>query len=239
MDGRHTVGSRGVGTRGTRLVGATLAVAGVLLLTACGDDVVSTPQSSVTGAPGSGTASITPSTPGGDAALEARAKAHFIPLAALGEGWRESQPPPAGFGLTVCGVDIEPEQPAGSARQRFAKSGVGPFVAQYVQAHREGLAAEVVTALKAALPTCTTFETRGESPTSPVTRFTIDKVPFADVSENAVVWRMTSQGERPVTQDVALLADGEFLIGVVSYRAGDAPDPATITTAVAAVPTEG
>ena len=168
MSRRHTVGSRGVGTRGARLVGTTLAVAGMLLMTACGDDVVSTPQSSVTGAPGSGTASATPSTPGGDAALEARAKAHFIPLTALGEGWRESQPPPPGFGLTVCGVDIEPEQPAGSARQRFARSGVGPFVAQYVQAHRDGLAAEVVTALKAALPTCTTFETRGESPTSPV-----------------------------------------------------------------------
>ena len=239
MSGRHTVGSRGVETRGTRSVLAALAVAGVLLMTACGDDVVTTSQSSVTGATGSGTASATPGTPGGDADLEARAKAHFIPLAALGEGWRESQPPPAGFGITVCGVDIEPEQPAGSARQRFARSGVGPFVAQYVQAHRQGLAAAVVTALQAALPTCTSFETRGESPTSPVTRFTIEKVAFADVPDDAVVWRMTSQGERPVTQDVALVADGEFLIGVVSYRAGDAPDPATITTAVAAVPTRG
>ena len=148
-------------------------------------------------------------------------------------------PPPAGFGITVCGVDIEPEQPAGSARQRFARSGVGPFVAQYVQAHRDGLAAEVVTALKAALPTCTTFETRGEAPTRPVTRFAIEQVSFADVPANAVGWRMTSQGDRPVTQDVALLADGEFLIGVVSYRAGDAPDPETITAAVAAVPTKG
>ena len=207
MSGRHTVGSRGVETRGTRLVLAALAVAGVLLMTACGDDVVTTSQSSVTGATGSGTASATPGTPGGDADLEARAKAHFIPLAALGEGWRESQPPPAGFGITVCGVDIEPEQPAGSARQRFARSGVGPFVAQNVQAHRQGLAAE--------------------------------EVAFAGVPDDAVGWRMASQGERPVTQDGALVADGEFLIGVVSYRAGDAPDPATITTAVAAVPTRG
>jgi hypothetical protein len=136
----------------------------------------------------------------------------------------------------VCGVDIEPEQPLGSARQRFTTSGVGPFVAQYVQAHRDGLGDEVVRALKAALPTCTTFETRGESPTSPVTRFAIDKVAFAEVPDNVVVWRMTSQGEQPVTQDVALVADGEFLIGVVSYVAGSPPDPAVISAAVAGIP---
>lgn len=239
MAGLRDVQFLAMGTRRGRSAGIVLALMGALLMGGCGDEEIGPSASPAASSPGEGTASASPTASGGDAELEARAKSHFIPLSALGEGWRESQPPPPGFGLTVCGVDIEPEEPRGSARQRFTKSAVGPFVAQYVQAHREGLADEVVRALQAALPTCTTFETRGESPTSPVTRFDIEPVDFGSVPGDAVVWRMTSQGEQPVTQDVALVADGEFLVGVVSYVAGGPPDPAVISAAVAAIPPGG
>ena len=201
-------------------------------MTACGD------ETAPGAAPGSAptTSSATPSgSPSGSADLEARAKSRFVPLELMGEGWRRSQPPQAGFGLTVCGVDIEPEEPRGAARQRFARSAVGPFLAQHVQVHRDGLATEVVDALRTALATCTTFETRGELASGPVTTFTVDEADFGQVPADTVVWRMTSQGERRVTQDVALVADGEFLVGLVSYGAGDPPDPAVISGAVTAV----
>ena len=232
-------------TRLGRTVGAAALTLGVMMTTACGDEPGG---QSASGAPGAAGASGAPggttapsaggtqTDPTGDAGLEARAKSRFLPEDALGSSWRLSQPPQPGFGLTVCGVDIEPEEPRGSARRRFAQSPVGPFLSQYVQAHRDGLAEEVVARLKEALPTCTTFETRGESATSPVSRFTIDEASFAAVPDNAVVWRMTSQGARKVTQDIALVADGEFLIGLVSVAAGDPPDPAVVTRAVAALP---
>ncbi len=236
MAGRGDVQFLAMGTRRGRLAGIVLALTGALFMGGCGDDENGSQVSPAASSQGTDTASASPDASGSDAELEARAKSRFIPLTALGEGWRESQPPQPGFGLTVCGVDIEPEQPLGSARQRFTKSAVGPFVAQYVQAHREGLADEVVMALQAALPTCTTFETRGESPTSPVTRFDIETVDVGSVPGDAVIWRMTSQGDQPVTQDVALVADGDVLIGVVSYEAGGPPDPAVVSAAVAAIP---
>lgn len=230
-------------TRLGRTVGAAALTLGVMMTTACGDEPGGRGASGAPGASGAtaeksapSAAGGTPTDPSGDAGLEARAKSRFLPEAALGSPWRLSQPPQPGFGLTVCGVDIEPEEPRGSARRRFAQSPVGPFLSQYVQAHRDGLAEEVVARLKGALPTCTTFETRGESATSPVSTFTIDEASFATVPDNAVVWRMTSQGTRKVTQDIALVADGEFLIGLVSVAAGDAPDPAVVTRAVAALP---
>lgn len=226
-----SVESRGVTARIGRFAGTLAITLGVMAMSACGDE--QKPESSSTSSP---SARSSESQPAADAELEARAKSHFIPEDAFADPWRLSQPPQPGFGLTVCGVDIEPEEALGSARRRFAQSPVGPFLSQYVQAHRDGLAAEVVTKLKAALPGCTTFETKGESPNSPVSRFVIDKHDFGTVPDNAVVWRMTSQGEREVTQDIALVADGEFLIGLVSVRAGTPPDPSVITTAIEQLP---
>ncbi|MFW5473254.1 hypothetical protein ACOCJ5_08100 [Knoellia sp. CPCC 206450] len=228
-----------MGTRTGRALGAAILTAGVMTMTACGDETApgsargAAPTTTST-APTTGTASPSGS-PSGSTDLEARAKSRFVPLETMGEGWRRSQPPQAGFGLTVCGVDIEPEEPRGAARQRFARSAVGPFLAQHVQVHRDGLATEVVDALRTALATCTTFETRGELASGPVTTFTVDEADFGQVPGDTVVWRMTSQGPRKVTQDVALVADGEFLVGLVSYGAGDAPDPAVISGAVTAV----
>lgn len=132
----------------------------------------------------------------------------LLPEGSLGEGWRLSDPPQPGFRLTVCGVDIEPEKPLGVALRRFAKTGIGPFVVQHVEAHREGLADDVVTKVRAALPSCTSFSSGGESPQSPEETFIIDDVDFGEVPDDAVIWRMTSQGERKVTQDVALVARG-------------------------------
>ncbi|WP_156969850.1 hypothetical protein [Knoellia subterranea] len=220
-----------MGTVFGRRTAAAVLVVGVMTMTACGDE-----QSPGTGSGQAASESVSPSGSATDADLEARAKSRFLPEDAFPDPWRLSQPPQPGFGLTVCGVDIEPEDPRGSARRRFAQSAVGPFLSQYVQAHRDGLADQVVSQVAEALRSCTSFETKGESPTSPTTRFTIDKVAFADVPANAVVWRMTSQGERKVTQDIALVADGEFLVGFVSYGAGPPPDPAVITTAVNALP---
>lgn len=231
----------GTATRGMatgRLIGVGVLMAGVLTMAGCGDDNVNPSAATPTRAGSTGTpspdespSSIAPSD------LEGRAKALFISAEDLGPSWRLSQPPQPGFGLTVCGVDIEPEDPIGSTRQRLAQSAVGPFLAQHVQAHRDGLATEVVDRLRAALPGCSRFETKGESAASPVTSFVIDPVDFAAVPGDAVVWRMTSQGDRAVTQDVALVARGEFLVGFVSYAAGNPPDPTVITTAVAALPT--
>lgn len=230
-----TLESRTMRQQMTGTASVLIALVGVMAMSACGTQ--KEPDAAATPNPGAPTAASSPAADQGDAALERRAKSRFVPLSALGKPWRESQPPPVGFGLTVCGVDIEPEATKGSARQRFAQTGVGPFLSQYVQVHRDGLADEVVTKLRAALPTCTTFETKGESASSPVTTFVVEKTTFDAVPANTVVWRMTSQGERKVTQDVALVADGEFLVGLVSYRAGQAPDPAVITTAANAVPT--
>lgn len=211
---------------------AVVALLGVMSMAACGDE--QSPKSPPAAPPVSATGSATAAAD--DQALEARAKSRFLPDDAFAKPWRLSQPPQPGFRLTVCGVDIEPEEPRGSARRRFAQSSVGPFLSQYVQAHRDGLADEVVTKLKAALPSCTTFETKGESPSSPVSKFTIDKANFAPVPDNAVVWRMTSQGEHKITQDLALVADGEFLIGFVSIAAGNPPDATVITQAIDKLP---
>ncbi|GGL39598.1 hypothetical protein GCM10012283_22670 [Phycicoccus endophyticus] len=213
--------------------GLVLAAMGVMAVTGCGSE--QNPQAA-TSAASAASAAGSSSPAASDAALEDRATAMLLPEGSLGDGWRLSDPPQPGFRMTICGVDIEPEQPRGVALRRFAQSGLGPFVVQYVEVHRDGLADEVVSALREALPGCTRFSSTGEAADSPEESFVVDEVRTEDVPEDTVVVRMTSQGEHQVTQDIAFVARGEFLVGLVSFVGGRPPDPGVIETALAHVP---
>lgn len=166
---------------------------------------------------------------------EALAKSRLLEPEDLESDWRRSDPPGGDFRSFVCGVDMEPDDIRGSARRRVTVSEIGPFVAQYVQVNREGLPEQIVGQLRAALPDCERFDSSGGGEAGEETWFAIDhSVAFEGEPPEAVVWRMRPE-EGSVLQDVAVIADGDLLIWLVSYTIGTELDPATIVTAAEAV----
>ena len=139
--------------------------------------------------------------------------------------------------MTVCGVDLEPEEPTATQQVRFARTAVGPFLYQYVREYAPaGPPGQVTSALAEALPGCTMFTTRGDAPGSPEASFSLAQLAVADLPAGSVAWRMTPRTDNPITQDVVLIPRGDTLVAFLSASLGTEPDPAVLEAAIDALP---
>ena len=160
----------------------------------------------------------------------------FIEASDLPGSWRDSEPPGPGFKQLVCEVDIEPVEPVDGGAIRFSQGGLGPFLAQHVRIHSDDATpTAVVRDLKAALPGCTSYTTKGNREDSPSVRFDVEPLTVEGLPDNAVAWRQTPDTGSRLTTDLVLVADGEALVALTSYELEDEPDPQVLEQAVAAI----
>ena len=161
-----------------------------------------------------------------------------VPLEQLPAGWRASNPGGDGYRTTFCGVDLEPAAPIDSARYRFAKGPVGPFLEQHIRSYAGDTAAEVIGAIRTALPGCREFEAAGDE-SSPAVRFTVEPLSLPSVaasSPDTVAWRQQPADGSGVVSDVVLTRRGTTAVVLVAYSLRDGPDRDALTAALAAVP---
>lgn len=161
-----------------------------------------------------------------------------VPLEQLPTGWRTSNATGDGYRTTFCGVDMEPVAPVDSAHYRFAKGPVGPFLEQYIRSYAGNTAAEVIGAIRTALPGCRDFEAAGDSD-SPAVRFTVEPLTLSSAAASGpdtVAWRQKPASGTGVTSDVVLTRRGNTAVLLVAYSLRDEPDQAALTAALAAVP---
>ena len=165
----------------------------LLVLVGCGDEPAAEP-STESEAAGSST-----STDGGHPVAD-----RFIEAADLPGAWRDSEPPGPGFRQLVCGVDIEPTEPVdGGGAIRYSQGGLGPFLAQHVRIHSDAATpTAVVRDLKAALPGCSSYTTKGNREDSPSVRFDVEPLTVEGLPENAVAWRQTAAAGSRVDPDI-------------------------------------
>lgn len=150
--------------------------------------------------------------------------------------WRDSQPPGPGFKQLVCGVDIEPAKPLDGGSFRYSQGGLGPFLAQHVRIHTDpATPSAVVHDLRASLPECTSYETKGNKADSPTVRFDVEPLSVAGLPDNAVAWRQTAVTGSRLTTDMVLVADDEALVAFTSYKLKDYPDPQVLEDALGAL----
>lgn len=221
MGGRAT-GRTPRAVPGVRRAAAVAVGALVLGLSGCGDE----PAREST-APAAQT-SAAPTGP------DARPVAdRFVSADDLPGTWRDSDPPGPGFKQLVCGVDIEPQKPVDGGAIRYSQGGLGPFLAQHVRIHSDSTTpAAVVRDLKASLPGCSSYETKGNKPDSPTVRFDVEPLEVAGLPANAVAWRQTATTGAGPTTDMVLLSDDHALVAYTSYALKDHPDPQVLEDAV-------
>lgn len=220
--------SRARAVPGARRVALVAVSALVLGLSACGDEPA--PESADNASAASAASSPSSS-------KDARPVAdRFIDGDDLPGTWRDSEPPGPGFKQLVCGVDIEPQKPVDGGAIRYSQGGLGPFLAQHVRIHSDAMTpAAVVRDLKASLPGCTSYETKGNKADSPTVRFDVEPLEVAGLPANAVAWRQTSTSGAGLTTDMVLMNDDHALVAFVSYALKDIPDPQVLEDAVGAV----
>ena len=161
-----------------------------------------------------------------------------VPVERLPDGWRASNPREGGYRTTFCGVDLEPTAPVDSARYRFAKGPVGPFLEQQIRSYAQNTAADVIGAIRTALPGCREFEAAGDE-SSPAVRFTVEPLSLPSVaasSPDTVAWRQQPADGSGVVSDVVLTRRGTTAVVLVAYSLRDGPDRDALTAALAAVP---
>lgn len=159
---------------------------------------------------------------------------HRITAKDLPDGWRDSQPRRAGYRLTICGVDLEPQPPTGTDELRFAQSAVGPFLEQYVRTYDSDRVTPVIEALRAALPTCTRFAAGAGGETARV-EFTVEPLDVAGLAPDDVAWRQTSVAERPITADYLITRRGTSAVVLVSYAISGPPPSGVLDAAYRAL----
>lgn len=210
--------------RGFALVLGVTLVTG---LSGCGDEPA---------LEGDARASASPASSTSETGADARPVAdRFISADDLPGAWRDSEPPGAGFKQLVCGVDIEPAKPVDGGAIRYSQGGLGPFLAQHVRIHTGATTpAAVVRDLKASLPGCTSYETKGSKADSPTVRFAVEPLTVEGLPEDAVAWRQTAAAGSRLTTDMVLVADDDALVAFTSYRLKDHPDPQVLEDAVGA-----
>ena len=171
------------------------------------------------------------------AASPVPAAQYRVPVERLPAGWRASNPREGGYRTTFCGVDLEPVAPVDSARYRFAKGPVGPFLEQQVRSYAQNTAAEVIGAIQTALPGCREFEAAGDE-SSPAVRYTVEplSLPSAASGPDTVAWRQKPADGSGVASDVVLTRRGTTAVVLVAYSLRDEPDRAALVAALAAVP---
>lgn len=155
---------------------------------------------------------------------------------ALPPGWQDSNSQGIDYRTTVCGVDIEPDDPVRATSIRFSQGPVGPFLEQHVRIYDDDVAARVVDRLRAALPGCEEYSTTGTSPDSPTATFAVAPLTVPGAPADSVAWRQTSQGDVEITADVLLIRRGVAAVLLMSYALRSTPDPKVLEQAAAAVP---
>ena len=165
--------------------------------------------------------------------------AHYrVPVEQLPTGWRVSNPGGDGYHTTFCGVDMEPVAAVDSARYRYSKGPVGPFLEQHIRSYAGNTAAEVIGAVQAALPECREFDAAGDD-NNPTVRFTVAPVKLSSAAASGpdtVAWRQKPADGSGVVSDVVLTRRGTTAVLLVAYSLRDEPDRAALTAALAAVP---
>ncbi|MEZ0577359.1 sensor domain-containing protein [Nocardioides sp. MH1] len=161
----------------------------------------------------------------------------LITKAALPQGWRDSNSQGLDYRTTVCGVDIEPQEPVRATSIRFAKGPLGPFLEQHVRIYdTDAAATDVIAALRDALPGCHGYTTTGTASGSPTATFRVEPLTVAGAPPDSVAWRQTSQGDLPITADVLLVRRGTAAVLLMSYVLRGRPEADVLTSAAAAVP---
>ncbi|MDO5630168.1 MAG: hypothetical protein Q4G43_17785, partial [Mobilicoccus sp.] len=155
---------------------------------------------------------------------------------ALAAGWTETPARDTGYRMSVCGVDLEPNEPVDSAQANWRKGEAGPALEQHVRVYADDTAQKVVTALAEALPDCREYTAEDDGGRS---AFTVE--PFE--VEDAVAWRQRVMVVVPgtsdvaeVVQDVAVRRVGASVVLFNSYAVGEDPDRSALTAAVASLP---
>jgi hypothetical protein len=202
--------------RATTFLGVSAVTA---VLVACGNTSIPTPSSSASNRPTDVPAP----------------KQWVIKVGDLPQGWRESNPPAGDFRVTLCGVDLEPVLAVRAGAWRWSKSAVGPFLEQQVRVYRDDQAHEVISALKAALPTCTRTEVPKSTNSSEKVTFTITPITVAGAGPDSVAWRQTLVSDHPITSEIVLTRRGRTAVLFNSYTLGSTLDPLVLTRAVAAL----
>jgi len=180
---------------------------------------------------------------GANATTPARAKPTDVPapkqwvikVGDLPQGWRESNPPVGDFRVTVCGVDLEPALAIRAGAWRWTQSPVGPFLEQQVRVYRDDQAQQVISALKAAMRTCTKTEVPKSTNSSETATFTIKAITVAGAGPDSVAWRQTLVSDQPITSEVVLTRRGRTAVLFNSYTVGSKLDPNVLVRAVAAL----
>jgi len=215
--------------RAAALVGVS-AVAAVLV--ACGTPAAREP---VDGSGSSGGSSSTTST---TRPTDVPApKQWVIDVGDLPQGWRESSPPRGDYRVTLCGVDLEPALAIRAGAWRWSQSALGPFLEQQVRVYGDDQAQEVISALRAALPTCTRTEVPKATNSSETISVTIEPITVAGLGPDSVAWRQTVGSDRPVTSEIVLTRRGRTAVLFNSYAIGTRLDRNVLVQAVAALET--
>lgn len=155
----------------------------------------------------------------------------------LPRGWRDSNSQGLDYRTTVCGVDIEPTDPARATSIRFSQGPLGPFLEQHVRIYDgDDVAGDVVAALRSALEGCDEYTATGTAPDSPEASFRVEPLTVPGAPADSVAWRQTSQGDVPITADVLLVDRGGAAVLLMSYALRSEPDPQVLASAAAAVP---
>lgn len=192
-------------SRNRRARHATLcAVAALSLgLVACGGEpgesptVTQTQEAPATEAPTEASPSPTPTTqtptadptevstmPGGNGmALPLMLNETFLPV-----GWNTTEPRDSGgFRMTICGVDIEPNEPIDGATKTWQRAPTGPWLEQHVRVYDDNTARDVLAALKAAVPDCKRYTATDEKGGS--STFEVSPLTLRSATNNVVSWR--------------------------------------------------
>ena len=116
------------------------------------------------------------------------AKPLLVPTSALPSGWTATQARDTrGYRMSVCGVDIEPNQPVDGAQQNWSASIDGPHLEQHVRVYADDTATTVTDALREKIPGCTTYT--AEDADGGRSTFAVEKLPLAGVPSGTVAWR--------------------------------------------------
>jgi hypothetical protein len=161
-------------------------------------------------------------------------RAQLISAGDLPDGFRDSAGASPGYRLTLCGVDLEPTPVLDEAAARFAVSEIGPFVEQRVRRYPDDSQERVLTALAAALRTCTSTVAKDPSRPTQRTTLAISPLDVGDYGDQSVAWHQEPTSGPHVPTDVVLMRRGRTIALVTSYTFGRGLDLAAVRAAAAA-----
>ena len=166
---------------------------------------------------------------------EVRPEDYLISVGDLPKDWRPSNDPRTGYRTQVCGVDLEPSEPAATASARFSMGPFGPFVQQYVRHYADDTAEQVITGLAGQVPGCASYVATGTRETKSAT-FLIKPLRLDSAGPGVVSWRQSPDTDPGLITDLAFFRRGNTMIVFLSYSLRHDPDPKVLEQAIAAVP---